>query len=68
MADPIKLHCRQCGNTMDYGRDIDPDVPPEVVRIESSSCDRCDDGGFGTETWLDADGKEVIPEWAKAEA
>ena len=40
---------------------IDPSVPVEVVRIESTECDKCeaDDGGFGSETWFDAAGEEV---------
>ncbi len=30
-----------------------------VATISFSRCDRCDDGDFGTERWLDTDGKEV---------
>lgn len=60
----IKLHCLGCGRRMNYARDIDPDIPARVVRIESTNCDRCDDGGFGEEHWFDAENREVIPEWA----
>ena len=60
--DPIILYCRKCGNTMTYERSIDPNIPTEVVRIESNLCDRCDDGGgFGEETWFDAQNHEVVP-------
>jgi len=47
---------------MTYERSIDPNIPTEVVRIESNLCDRCDDGGgFGEETWFDAQNHEVVP-------
>lgn len=65
--DAIRLHCR-CGRSMDYDRSIDPDIPAVVVRIESTCCDKCDRGDFGTERWLDAAGKEVFPEWARWKA
>lgn len=47
---------------MNYERSIDQSIPPEVVRIESNLCDRCDDGGgFGEEHWFDAASEEVLP-------
>jgi len=68
MARPIRLHCLGCGRRKNYPRSIDPDISPEVVLIQSSNCDRCDNGGFGEEHQFDADGKEVIPEWARETA
>jgi hypothetical protein len=61
MAD-ILLVCTRCKRTDAYARDIDPSIPEKVVRIEGGPCPRCDDGDFGTETWYDADGNEVVPE------
>ncbi|MER9217927.1 hypothetical protein NKI48_03180 [Mesorhizobium sp. M0644] len=55
----ILLRCRGCGRRKSYARTIDPDIPAAVATIESSACDRCDNGDFGSEAWLDADGKEV---------
>lgn len=46
---------------MDYDREIDPSIPACVALIESSPCDKCDNGDFGSETWYDGDGNEVIP-------
>lgn len=60
----ITLHCRSCKRSVDYDRSIDPDIPAIVTRIESSACNRCDTGDFGTETWFNADGQEVVPEYA----
>lgn len=62
--DAILLRCRHCKREMQYERTIDPDVPSNVAVIESSKCDVCDDGDFGTETWFDAAGEVVVPEWA----
>ena len=62
MTEPIKLHCTKCDRRMDYPRHIDPDIPARVVSIESAPCDQCDNGDFGSETWYDADGNEVLPD------
>lgn len=55
----VKLHCSGCGRKSTYPRAADPDLPANVVRIVSSVCDRCDNGDFGSETWFDADDREV---------
>ncbi|RWL14843.1 MAG: hypothetical protein E5X86_19645 [Mesorhizobium sp.] len=55
----IILRCKRCGRKMKYSRKADPDLPTNVATIESSACDRCGNGDFGSETWLDADGLEV---------
>lgn len=60
--DPIKLSCRRCGNTGSYDRCIDNTIPETVVRIETTLCDRCDDGDFMQEIWIDECGKEVLPQ------
>jgi hypothetical protein len=44
---------------MDYPRHVDPTIPDNVVVIAQGHCDRCWDGDFDTETWLDARGREV---------
>lgn len=59
---PITLYCRCCKRSLAYDRSIDPAVPLVVSRIESSRCDICDNGDFGSETWLNAEGQEVVPE------
>lgn len=66
-AGALELRCGHCGNSISYERDIDPDIPPEVVLIVTNECDKCEaaDGGFGSETWYDATGKEVRPSWAQ---
>lgn len=55
----ITLRCHRCKREQSYAREIDPSIPPEVATIVTSRCDRCDDGDFGTERWLDAKGKEI---------
>jgi len=55
----ITLHCKTCKREQVYARETDPGIPEMVATISFSRCDRCDDGDFGTERWLDADGKEV---------
>lgn len=57
--DRIKLHCKGCGKRVSYPRSADTSLPASVVRIESATCDICDNGGFGMEFWFDADGNEV---------
>lgn len=59
MTAPITLRCGKCKREQDYPRDVDPSIPAEVATIVFSRCDRCDDGDFGTEQWLDAHGQEV---------
>ncbi len=59
MSDPIKLVCLTCGRSMDYGRGIDVDIPPSVVRIEQLHCYVCWYGEHESEIWLDASGREV---------
>lgn len=55
----IVLTAKCCGRTMDYDRSIDPDIPPNVVRIEQKTCAVHWNGDFEDELWLDADGNEV---------
>lgn len=57
----ITLRCDKCKREQDYPRAADPSVPAAVAVIVVSRCDRCDDGDFGTEWWLDAAGNEVAP-------
>lgn len=57
----IKLVCLNCNRTIDYGRDIDPSIPPNVARIEQPHCDLCWNGEREGETWYDAGGVEVHP-------
>lgn len=59
MTSPIILRCGKCKREQAYRRDVDPSIPAGVATIIFSRCDRCDDGDFGTEQWLDADGQEV---------
>ncbi len=59
MTRPITLCCGKCKREQDYARAADPSIPASVATIVFSRCDRCDDGDFGTEQWLDADGQEV---------
>jgi hypothetical protein len=59
MTTSITLHCEKCKREQVYAREADPGIPEMVATIAFSRCDRCDDGDFGTERWLDADGKEV---------
>lgn len=61
MTAMITLRCGKCAREQDYARAADPSIPAEVATIVFSRCDRCDDGDFGTEQWLDADGQEVVP-------
>lgn len=62
MMDLIELHCLNCGRTVAYDRKRDRTIPATVVRIEQENCDICDEGDFSSETWFDADGREVKPE------
>jgi hypothetical protein len=63
MSETIELHCENCGHRMAYERSIDASLPPDVVRIETSGCDKCDDGGgFIEEHLYRADGTEIIPD------
>lgn len=55
----IKLVCLNCGRAIGYGRDIDPSIPPNVVRIEQPHCDVCWNGEREGETWYDVAGNEV---------
>lgn len=57
----ITLRCHSCKREQSYPRDIDTSIPAEVATIVVSRCDRCDDGDFGTEWWLDEIGKEIAP-------
>lgn len=59
--DVLTLRCGKCRREQAYHRSIDPSVPHSVATIVVSRCDRCDDGDFGTEWWLDAAGNEVRP-------
>ena len=61
MTAPITLRCGKCKREQEYPRAADLGVPAAVETIVFSRCDRCDDGDFGTEHWLDADGHEVVP-------
>ena len=58
MSDEIKLRCR-CGNEGSFERSIDPDIPPVVATILSDKCPKCDDGDRGSETYYDAQGREL---------
>ena len=60
-SDAITLRCHKCKREVAYERGIDPSIPAEVATIVASRCDRCDDGDFGTEWWLDANGRDVAP-------
>lgn len=60
-APEITLRCHKCMREQAYPRQIDPSIPVGVATIVVSRCDRCDNGDFGTEWWLDAAGKEVGP-------
>jgi hypothetical protein len=55
----ITLRCDKCKRAQAYPRDVDPSIPAHVATIVFSRCDRCDNGDFGTERWLDAAGEEV---------
>lgn len=55
------LRCEKCSNSMEYGRDIDEHIPANVAVLSQSQCIECHDGDRIIETWLDADGAEVIP-------
>ena len=55
----IKLVCRKCNRTIDYGLDIDPAIPSNVTRIEQPTCDLCWKGDPEGETWYDAAGNEI---------
>jgi hypothetical protein len=55
----IKLVCLHCNRSMDYDRAIDPDIPPEVVKITQPHCDQCWNGDREGETWYAANGREV---------
>lgn len=57
----ITLRCGKCRREQEYDRDVDPSIPAQVATIVVSRCDRCDDGDFGTEIWLDAAGGEIAP-------
>lgn len=61
MSADISLRCDKCKREQSYPRDIDPHIPANVATIVASQCDECDEGDFGTEWWLDADGNEVEP-------
>jgi len=61
MSGEITLRCDKCKREQGYDRDIDPTIPAEVATIVVSRCDRCDNGDFGTEWWVDANGREVEP-------
>jgi hypothetical protein len=64
MAKWLTLKCRNCGNTLKYDRRADPNLPKEVMLIETDECDKCEhsNGDFGGEYWFDKDGKEIVPE------
>jgi hypothetical protein len=59
MTTPITLRCGKCKREQEYQRAADLGVPAAVATIVFSRCDRCDNGDFGTEQWLDAGGQEV---------
>lgn len=61
MGEAIELHCRTCGRSTEFGREVYSDVPAWVVRIEHDKCNECDDGGFSAEHWIAADGSEPDP-------
>lgn len=54
----IIIECDKCGRKRVYARKIDKSIPARVARIVST-CDKCDDGDRGGETWYDARGCEV---------
>jgi hypothetical protein len=55
----IELYCLTCKRSMGYERDIDPDIPAEVVKITQPHCDQCWNGEREGETWYAANGREV---------
>lgn len=55
----IELACLCCKRMILYGRDLDPSIPPNVVRIEQPHCDQCWRGERESETWYDEAGAEV---------
>jgi len=55
----IQLHCKGCGRKMKYSRKADPDLPLNVATIQTGNCDKCENGDFGWERWLNAEGKEI---------
>jgi hypothetical protein len=54
----LLLVCERCGRSMEYGRDIDSDIPAWVATLSQSHCDAddCDTGDRVIETWLDRSG------------
>jgi hypothetical protein len=60
ISPDITLRCDKCKREQSYPRSVDPSIPARVATIVVSRCDRCDIGDFGTEWWLDANGKEVV--------
>lgn len=63
MRELIQLRCKRCGNAMIYHRSADPDLPEDCCFIESSNCDLCDDGDYGSETLLNEKRKKIDTEW-----
>jgi hypothetical protein len=59
MNEAITLRCDKCQREQAYPREVDPSIPANVATIVFSRCDRCDNGDFGTEWWLDASGHLV---------
>jgi hypothetical protein len=55
----IFLLCRQCGNAVITARL--PYDPREAVRVESASCNLCDDGGYDMQFYFRSNGTEVLP-------
>lgn len=56
---PIKLVCLNCMRSMEYAREIDPEISPDVVRIAQPHCDECWNGDREGEIWYDSLGREV---------
>lgn len=54
----LPIQCPKCGRTANSARD-DLD-PPSAVRAEIL-CPDCVGGDFGTTTYFDAEGRELVP-------
>ena len=57
MPEEIKIVCDGCGHTTMTPR-VDYD-PPNAVVVHTNHCPDCDNGDFGSEYYLDKDGKMI---------
>lgn len=57
-VDFLPIECPKCGRTADSARDqLDPQEAVKAIIL----CPDCVGGDFGTTTYLDADGNELLP-------